>query len=126
MIRLLAVALAVCASVAAHAQLRTIPPDAKRGVMRHLQDMIVQVDQSKARLAPGAQIRDIYNRLVLPTAVVQPTVVKYQVYAMGQISRVWILTAEEAAASAPPPAPKPKPKPKPTPVPAQPAAGASK
>jgi hypothetical protein len=31
MIRLLAVALAVCASVAAHAQLRTIPPDAKRG-----------------------------------------------------------------------------------------------
>ena len=122
MIRLLAVALAVCASVAAHAQLRTIPSDAKRGTMRHLQDMIVQMDQSKARLAPGAQIRDIYNRLVLPTAVTQPTVVKYQVDAMGHVWRVWILTAEEAAASAPPPEPKPAP----LPTPAKPAAGAAK
>jgi hypothetical protein len=122
MIRLLAVALAVCASVTAHAQLRTIPADAKRGTMRHLQDMVVQMDQFKARLAPGAQIRDIYNRLVLPAAVVQPTVVKYQVDAMGHIARVWILTAEEAAASAPPPTPKPAPKP----VPAEPAAGATK
>ena len=121
MIRLLAVALLACAAVSAQAQLRTVPPDAKRGVMRHLQDMIVQIDQTKARLAPGAQIRDIHNRLVLPTAVAQPTVVKYQVDAMGQVSRVWILTAEEAAASAPPP-PKPAPTPAPTPAPAKPAA----
>ena len=121
MIRLLAVALAVCASVAAHAQVRTIPADAKRGTMRHLQEMIVQIDQSRARLAPGAQIRDTHNRLVLPTAVVQPTAVRYQVDAMGHVSRVWILTAEEAAA-APPPAPKPAP----TPLPAKPAPAAKK
>jgi D-alanyl-D-alanine dipeptidase len=122
MIRLLAVALLACAAVAAHAQLRTVPPDAKRGVMRHLQDMVVQIDQAKARLAPGAQIRDIHNRLVLPTAMAQPTVVKYQMDALGHVSRVWVLTPEEAAASAPPPAPKPAPKP----VPAKPAAGTAK
>ena len=122
MIRLLAAALLACASVAAHAQLRTVPPDAKRGVMRHLQDMIVQIDQTKARLSPGAQIRDIHNRLVLPTAIPPGTVVKYQVDALGQVSRVWILTPQEAAASAPPPAPKPAPKP----APAKPAAGTTK
>jgi len=119
MLRLLAVALIACASVAAHAQLRTVPADAKRGTMRHLQDMIVQIDRTKARLAPGAQIRDIHNRLVLPTAVAQPTVVKYQVDALGQVARVWILTAEEAAASAPSPVVKPAP----MPLPAKPAAG---
>jgi len=101
MIRLLAVALAVCASVAAHAQLRSIPPDAKRGVMRHLQDTIVQIDLNRARLAPGVQIRDIHNRLVLPASMRAGTVVRYQLDAQGLVSRVWILTAEEAAASAP-------------------------
>ena len=117
MIRLLAVALALCASVAAHAQVRTIPADAKRGTMRHLQDMIVQIDQSNARLAPGAQVRDAHNRLVLPTAIPPGSAVRYQRDAMGHVSRVWILTAEEAAAS-PPPAPKPAP----TPLPATPVA----
>jgi len=81
--------------------------------------MIVQINRTKARLAPGAQIRDIHNRLVLPTAVAQPTVVKYQVDALGQVARVWILTAEEAAASAPSPVVKPAP----MPLPAKPAAG---
>jgi hypothetical protein len=101
MIRLLAVALAVCASVAAHAQLRTIPADARRGVMRHLQDTIVQIDLNRARLAPGVQIRDVHNRLVLPASLRAGAVVRYQVDAQGQVARVWILTAEEAAASAP-------------------------
>ena len=101
MIRFLAVALAVCASVAAHAQLRTIPPDAKRGVMRHLQDTIVQIDLNRARLAPGVQIRDTHNRLVVASSLRSGAVVRYQVDTLGQVSRVWILTAEEAAASAP-------------------------
>ena len=98
MIRHLAVALAVCASVAAHAQVRTIPADAKRGTMRHLQDMIVQIDQTTTRLAPGAQVRDAHNRLVLPAAVPPGSVVKYKVDAMGHVAQVWILTAAEAAA----------------------------
>ncbi len=45
--------------------------------------------------------------------------VKYQVDALGHVTRVWILTVEEANASAPPPTPKPAPEP----VPAKPAGG---
>ncbi|HJS38275.1 MAG TPA: hypothetical protein VJ789_09120 [Burkholderiales bacterium] len=121
MMRSLAILALLCLAAPALAQLRTVPPDTKRGVMRHLQDMTVQIDQSTMRLAPGALIRDIHNRLVLPMAIPPGSVVKYRVDAQGQIARVWILTAEEAAASAPPPAPKPAPKP----VPAKPAGGAT-
>jgi hypothetical protein len=82
---------------AAHAQLRTIPPEAKPATLRHLQDMIVELDGKPARLSPGAQIRDPYNRLVLPTALAHRTAVRYQVDAVGMVHRVWILTREEVA-----------------------------
>ena len=104
--RLLAAAVLLSLTAAAAAQLRTVPADAKRGVMRHLQDMIVQIDNSRVRLAPGAQIRDIHNRLLLPAAVPPGSIVKYQADAQGIVHRVWILTPQEAAQSAPPkPAP---------------------
>ena len=99
--RLLAAAVLLSLAAAAAAQLRTVPADAKRGVMRHLQDMIVQIDNARVRLAPGAQIRDIHNRLVLPAAIPAGSVVKYQWDAQGMVHRVWILTPQEAAQSAP-------------------------
>ena len=99
--RLIAAALLLLVSATALAQLRTVPANAKRGEMRHLQDMIVQIDGARARLAPGAQIRDIHNRLVLPAAVPAGSVVKYQLDAQGMVVRVWILTPQEAAQSAP-------------------------
>jgi len=46
------------AAVAAQAQLRTIPADAKRGTLSHLQETIVLLDGKQARLSQGAQIRD--------------------------------------------------------------------
>jgi hypothetical protein len=97
MMRLLAAALLLCASAMALAQLRTVPANAKRGEMRHLQDMTVQIDKTQARLAPGAQIRDIHNRLVLPAAIPARSIVKYQTDAQGMVYRVWILTPQEAA-----------------------------
>jgi len=101
MMRLLAAAVLLCASATVLAQLRTVPADAKRGEMRHLQDMTVQIDKTQARLAPGAQIRDIHNRLLLPAAVPPGSIVKYQADAQGIVHRVWILTPQEAAQSAP-------------------------
>ena len=95
--RLLAAVLLLCASATVLAQLRSVPPEAKRGVMRHLQDMVVQIDNSRARLSPGAQIRDIHNRLVLPTAIPPGSIVKYRADAQGLVSEVWILTPQEAA-----------------------------
>jgi hypothetical protein len=96
--RLLAAVFLLCASATVLAQLRSVPPEAKRGVMRHLQDMVVQIDNSRARLSPGAQIRDIHNRLVLPTAIPPGSIVKYRADAQGLVSEVWILTPQEAAA----------------------------
>jgi hypothetical protein len=86
---------ALCA--AAQAQLRTIPGEAKRGQIRHVQEMIVSINGVRQRLAPGAQIRDPANRLVVPTALPAGAQVRYLVDARGQVHRVWILTPAEAA-----------------------------
>ena len=88
--------LACCAALAA-AQLRTVPPEAKRGAMTHKQDMIVTVDGKDQRLSPGAQIRDTDNRLVLPVALPPKSDVKYLVDAVGNVHRVWILSKAESA-----------------------------
>jgi hypothetical protein len=88
---------AVMLAPAAHAQLRSIPADARPATLRHLQDMIVELNGKPARLSPGAQIRDSHNRLVLPSALAHSTVVRYQVDAVGMVHRVWILSREEVA-----------------------------
>ncbi len=81
----------------ASAQLRSIPEDAKRAQMRHVQDMLIELDGAPQRLAPGAQIRDASNRVILPTAIPEGVQVKYRLDAEGQVRQVWILTPEEAA-----------------------------
>jgi hypothetical protein len=102
MLRLLIAALAF-AVFAAHAQLRTISAEAKRGQIRHLQEMIVEINGKPARLAPGAQIRDASNLIVLPTALRPGSQVKYTLDHEGMVMRVWILTPEEAARPDPKP-----------------------
>ena len=96
LLALLTVLLAAGMSGAA-AQLRTIPAEAKRATLRHVQDMAIELNGKPAQLSPGAQIRDASNRLVLPAAVTDKTVVKYQLDSSGAVHRVWILSAEEAA-----------------------------
>jgi len=102
MVRLLIAALAY-AVFSAHAQLRTITAEAKRAQMRHLQEMIVEIDGKPARLAPGAQIRNASNLVVLPTALPPGSQVKYTLDGQGMVVRVWILTPEEAARPDPKP-----------------------
>ena len=82
-------------STAAAAQLRTIPEDAKRGEIRHVEAMLVEIDGERQRLAPGAQIRDTSNRLIVPTAIPAGTQVRYLLDAQGMVVRVWVLTPEE-------------------------------
>ena len=82
---------------AAAGQLRTIPESAKEGKMRHVEAMVVEIDGERQRLAPGAQIRDESNRIVLPSAVAPGTPVKYLLDAEGLVRQVWILSPEEAA-----------------------------
>jgi hypothetical protein len=84
-------------AAAAHAQLRTLPPEAKRGQIRHVQEMIVQIDGTRARLSAGAQVRDTHNRILVPSAIPAGSAVKYLVNGQGEVSAVWILTPHEAA-----------------------------
>ena len=89
---------ALAGSGAALAQLRSIPDDAKRGQLRHVREMIVEIDGDRVLLSPGSQIRSIENRIVLPSALPQESVlVKYMTDTAGLVHRVWILSQEEAA-----------------------------
>ena len=65
--------------------------------MRHVHDMIVEIDGARARLAPGAQIRGTSNMIVLPTALPPESAVKYQLDNDGRVKQVWILSPQEAA-----------------------------
>jgi hypothetical protein len=84
-------------ATAAGAQLRTIPAEAKRGEIRHVQEMLVEIDGKPQRLSPGAQIRDSDNRLVVPMSLVDKLDAKYVMDGLGNVHRVWILTAQERA-----------------------------
>jgi hypothetical protein len=59
--------------------------------------MNVAIDGVQKRLAPGAQIRDAANRLVLPVALPAGTPVRYLLDAEGMVRQVWILSPQEAA-----------------------------
>jgi len=86
-------------SAAAQAQLRTIPQDALRGTISHVQEMIVDIDGAQRQLAQSAQIRDRQNRIVVPTAIPPGTLVKYLLNADGTVQQVWFLTHKEAQAN---------------------------
>jgi hypothetical protein len=80
----------------AWAQLRSIPKDAHRAKIRHVQANLIELDGRQKLLAPGAQIRDASNRIIVPSAVPAGALVKYRLDASGQVGAVWILTGEEA------------------------------
>jgi hypothetical protein len=79
------------------AQLRTIPKEAKRGEIRHVQGMLVEIDGQQQLLSAGAQIRDGDNRLVVPASLTEKSDVRYLIDAGGMVHRVWILSAREKA-----------------------------
>jgi hypothetical protein len=94
---LLVLAILVAVALPSAAQLRALPPEAKRGTIRHLESMTVEIDGRIAQLAPGAQIRDPSNRIVLPVALPPGSLVRYTVDGEGKVFRVWILTEFEAS-----------------------------
>ena len=89
--------MAIAASFSAAAQLREFPDAAKRASMRHVQDNRVELGGKEMRLSAGAQVRDTFNRIVMPSAVPEGSLVKYTLDGAGHVHRVWILTQQEAA-----------------------------
>jgi hypothetical protein len=104
--RALVLALALSFAAAAAAQLRTIPPQAQPGTLRHLMDLAVELNGQPVDLAPGAQIRDADNRLILPASLTETTAVRYLLDGAGKVNRAWILSPQEKAALPPTPYPK--------------------
>jgi hypothetical protein len=80
----------------ASAQLRTLPAEAKRGTLRHVEDMVIEIDGARERLAPGARIRDASNLIIVPAAIPAGAQAKYMLDHDGRVREVWILTREEA------------------------------
>ena len=97
MLRILILAMGLAASLAAMAQGRPIPPEARRGQFEHVQETTIRMSGKSMRLASGAQIRDPSNRIIQPTAVPPRVLVKYTLDGEGYVHRVWILTQQEAA-----------------------------
>jgi hypothetical protein len=103
---LAAIALVLAQISPVAAQLRTIPKDAKLGELRYLEAMVVEIDGRPQNLAPGAQIRDPENRIVVPASLADRSQVRYLVDGSGMVVRVWILSPREKAELPPPPFPK--------------------
>jgi hypothetical protein len=86
------------APAAAQFRVPPIPADSQRGVIRHLKEMAVAVDDRPAQLAAGAQIRDQQNLIIVPIAIPRDGAwADYTLNADGQVFRVWLLTPDELA-----------------------------
>jgi hypothetical protein len=107
MLRILILAIGLGASVAAVAQVRSIPADARRGLLTHIEGTSVNLREEAwyifgsggktVQLSPAAQIRDASNLIIPPAAVPPGSLVKYTLDQAGYMHRVWILTQQEAA-----------------------------
>ncbi len=71
-------------------RLRTIPKEAKKGVMWPPEGRLLRINDEVMRLAPGATIRDMNNRMVLPNTVRRPKKIRYMLDNYGQVRRIWI------------------------------------
>jgi hypothetical protein len=87
----------------AGAQMRPLPAETESGTIRHLQGMTVSINGKPMQLAPGATIRGQNNLIIVPTALPPDgAAAEYLVDGNGQITRVWLVTPEEAARERPP------------------------
>jgi hypothetical protein len=93
-----AAALLFLAAALALAQFRTIPNNAERGTLRHVQGNVVTMNGKSMRLAPGATIRNTENLIIVPTALpAGGALAEYVLDKEGMIFQVWLLTPAEAS-----------------------------
>lgn len=76
---------------------RTLPENTIKGVLRVVSPTDAVLDGKPVLLAPGVQIRDPFNLVVLPGQIRELVPVRYQMDMSGAISKVWILSQREAA-----------------------------
>lgn len=83
------------------AMARQFPADSRKGQLSPPVDQYVAIGGNRLPAAPGLQIRDPQNLIVMPSTLQGSVPVRYQLDPMGNVWRVWILSAAEMAAPDP-------------------------
>ena len=95
---LIAGILFLCVSTGALSQTRPIPDDVQRGWLRHIQETLLSVDNTRVQMSPGGIIRNEQNLIVVPASLpLEGALAAFQLDASGQLVRAWLLTPDEAA-----------------------------
>jgi hypothetical protein len=77
---------------------RNFPEEAIRGELKSHDFPYVKIGDKTLRLAPGGRIFNQQNLIIMPASLQSQTAqIMYTTDMNGDLSRVWLLTAEEAA-----------------------------
>jgi hypothetical protein len=91
----LAAVLMAALSAPLWAQLRTIPVNGKRSTLTGYENPFVVLGGERRRLAPGAVIFDVNNRMILPGYLPAQADVVYTTDPTGLVMRIYLLTPYE-------------------------------
>ena len=94
-----ALSLALGAASAQQQRPVALPANATYGELKAFQYPQAQIDKRILRLAPGARLYDTRNLIITPNMVPSRAQVLYRLDINGQVSQMWLLSAEEAAAA---------------------------
>ncbi len=82
---------------------RNFPQQAQRGELKGFQYPTMAIGKNLYRLAAGSRIYNEHNLIIMPAALqIQTAPIMYLLDTSGNLSRVWLLTVEEARQHAPP------------------------
>ncbi len=88
----------VAASISPAFSARNFPEKAKRGEIKSHSYPYVKIGDKTFRLAAGGRIFNQQNLVIMPASLQSQTAqIMYTTDMNGNLSRVWLLTAEEAA-----------------------------
>ena len=77
---------------------RNFPEQAKRGELRAYEYPSMKIGDRVYRLAPGSRIINQQNLIIMPASLqVQTAPIMYMLDIGGDLSRIWLLTEDEAA-----------------------------
>jgi hypothetical protein len=77
---------------------RNFPERAKRGELKAYEYPSMKIGDKVYRLAPGSRIVNQQNLIIMPASLqVQTAPVMYILDTSGDLSRIWLLTEDEAA-----------------------------
>jgi hypothetical protein len=101
----------LCLTATALFAARSFPQDARFGKLTRFSYPLATIAGKTLRMGPGAKIYNEQNLIIMPAAMRQEAAVLYRLDNAGELSAIWILTAQEAKSYAAKSPPKPPAKP---------------